>query len=215
MKKILSYFYPITKRIKTENNGIVEITYFNGKKLLDSANANYSYGSLQKILHFGLQQINISEVNSILLLGLGGGSVVQTLRNDFGFNKNITAVELDQSIIKIALEEFELNTDHYLTINHLNALHYVEQCQEKVDLIIIDVFIDNEVPSEFFLISFWLNISDIIEDNGYFIFNASTHHNEKSVLPLIEFLKSSFVVQQFDLVEGTNTLIVGKKITNW
>ena len=79
MRKILSYFYPITQKIETFQNGIVEITYYNGKKMLNSAHANYSYDSLQLILKYGLTKVDLKQVNAILLLGLGGGSVIQTL----------------------------------------------------------------------------------------------------------------------------------------
>lgn len=217
IKKILSYFYPITKKIKTQKNGIVEITYYNGKKLLDSKNANYSYGSLQKILKFGINQIELSEVNSILLLGLGGGSVIQTLRNDFGFEKQITAIDIDQKIIQIALEEFHLNETKNLTIIHADAMSYMRDAFEKVDLVIVDIYIDNIVPSEFFLTTFWDNISNVINENGFFIFNTSitgtfkTKEKEHEFYFLIERLKTNFHVQQYDLVEGTNTLLIGKK----
>ena len=217
IKKILSYFYPITKKVKTEKNGTVEITYYNGKKMLDSKNANYSYGSLQKILKFGINQIELSEVNSILLLGLGGGCVIQTLRNDFGVEKQITAIDIDNKIIQIALEEFHLNETKNLTIIHADAMSYMRDVSEKVDLVIVDIYIDNIVPAEFFLTTFWNNISNVINENGYFIFNTSitgtfkTKEKEHEFYTLMESLKTNFHVHKYDLVEGTNTLLIGKK----
>ena len=214
MKKILSYLYPIIKKIKTEHNGTVELVYSNGKKLLDSASANYSYGSLQCILKFALKQIDLEKVNHVLLLGLGGGSVIQTLRLDFGFAHQITAVEFDKTIIDIALNEFGLKEDKNLEIIEADALSYVKNRERKFDLIIIDLFIDSVVPNVFYSIDFWKNIHLLTAKNGHIIFNASTsNHDNIHLSELISLLDKYklFSIQQHDLVEDTNTIIVGKK----
>ena len=88
-KKILSYFYPITiyKETSTISKSI-EVTLYNGEMLLNTKNTNYSFGSLQKILKKGLLEIGAAEISrmeSILILGVAGGSVVQTLVTDFSF----------------------------------------------------------------------------------------------------------------------------------
>ena len=102
MIRLLSYILPITKRIESQYNGTLEITWFNGKKHLNSKNANYSYGSLQEILRIGLQKIDLLNCKKILVLGLGAGSVIETLRKDLNYNNHITALEIDPVIIEIA-----------------------------------------------------------------------------------------------------------------
>ena len=87
MKKILSYIWPVTRKFPSEFNGTLEISYVNGKKVLDTKNANYSYGSLQKILEIGLTKVNLKSVENLLLLGLGGGSIIQSLRETFEYQK--------------------------------------------------------------------------------------------------------------------------------
>ncbi len=83
MIRLLSYIFPITKKIESEYNGTLEITWHNGKKHLNTKNANYSYGSLQKILKIGLQKIDLTNCKNILILGLGAGSVIETLDKRF------------------------------------------------------------------------------------------------------------------------------------
>ena len=85
LKKIASYFYPIIlKTYRSGINGTLEVTLSNGKKILDTARSNYSYGSVQRILTKGLIGIHFNNnINSILVLGLGGGSIVQTIRTAF------------------------------------------------------------------------------------------------------------------------------------
>ena len=79
---------------------------------MDSKNTNYSYGSLQRILRRGLQSIgfkNIKDSNSILVLGIAGGSVIKTLVNEIEFKGEITGVEIDPEIISLADKYFKLN----------------------------------------------------------------------------------------------------------
>ena len=118
MKRLLSYIYPVTKTIESKYSGKLEITWYNGKKHLNSANANYSYGSLQRILKFGLKKINLSRINSVLILGLGGGSVIETLRQDFNYPGQIEAVEIDPVIIDIAKTEFGIEQNETLDVNN-------------------------------------------------------------------------------------------------
>ena len=48
-------------------------------------------------------------MESVLILGVAGGSVVQTLVTDFSFSKKITGIELDSEIIHIANSYFGLD----------------------------------------------------------------------------------------------------------
>jgi len=212
MAKLLSYLYPITKKIQSEFSGLVEITWYNGKKHLNTKNANYSYGSLQRILKFGLEHLDLNKINSVLLLGLGGGSVVQTLRNDYSYSKPITAVDIDPVIIDIARNEFQLEEDGHLKIVCADALDFMSLNNDHFDLIIIDLFIDTEVPEAFLTIPFWKDVLKASSTNGAILFNASLETTEsKTLKELIQFLKSHmYHTEVFKKVNGTNTLILSK-----
>ena len=55
MKRIFSYIFPFRLNNYTSKiNGLLEINLINGRKTLDTHRSNYSYGSLQKILHKGV-----------------------------------------------------------------------------------------------------------------------------------------------------------------
>ncbi|PNQ74616.1 spermine synthase [Hanstruepera neustonica] len=214
MVRLLSYLYPITRKVKSDTNGMLEITWYNGKKLLNSKNANYSYGSLQEILKFGLEQIDMTRIKSVLLLGIGGGSVIQTLRDDFNYQNIITAVDIDSEIIKIALEEFNLQSDNNLEIVCEDALEFVQKNSNQFDLIIIDLFIDTEVPEPFYEPSFWEEILKIKTTSGTILFNASLEKSmTKKLQQVISFLKSRvYKVDVFEAVNNTNTVVITKSI---
>ncbi len=212
MKKLLSHLLPFTKEIPSKINGTLELTLMNGKKVLDSQNANYSYGSLQKLLTYGLSQIDIPTDSQILLLGLGGGSILQPLREEFNHKGKITAIEIDKVIIKIAKNEFDVTDNSNLEIICDNAQHYVNHCKKQFEIIIIDLFIDNKVPEPFYEDEFWKKIIELIRPKGKVVFNAGINLKENTK---IKHLQASFKSQiefiQFNNVQGTNTLLIGKK----
>ena len=210
MSKILSYLYPITKKVHSDISGTLEITWYNGKKHLNTKNANYSYGSLQRILKFGLQKINLEKVNSILLLGLGGGSVIETLRQDFDYSKPILAIDIDPVIIDIAKNEFNLKEDENLKIICDDALKFMSSNTQQFDLIIIDLFVDIEVPKPFLDLVFWRHVNKASATNGAIIFNASLEKTKSTALnDVIDFLKTQFYkTEVYEKVNQTNTIII-------
>ncbi|MFD2551644.1 fused MFS/spermidine synthase [Bizionia sediminis] len=214
MLKFLSYLYPITTKVASAVSGNLEITWYNGKKYLNTKNANYSYGSLQEILKFGLKNINLAPVNSVLVLGLGGGSVVQTLREDFNYQKAITAVDIDATVIKIAKEEFQIAPSKNLHIVCEDARIYVANTSKKFDLIIIDIFIDTQVPKQFLSLTFWKAVLNIASPNAAILFNAAVSPEPNYQLEtIISFLKTHmYQVAVHKKVLGTNTLVIGKPL---
>ncbi len=213
MKKIISYIYPVTKKIKTDKNGLVEITYYNGKKILDSANANYSYGNLQKVLKFGLNKVNFNSINDILILGLGAGSVIETIRHDFHSKASITAVEIDAKIIDIAYLEFNLNDFSGCNIICDDAYQFINNTSLKFDLIVIDLFIDENPPLFLQDMAFWERIHFITNNHAYIIYNSSMKQDKtKESKEISAYINQEFKTQMYGKVENANTVYVMQKI---
>ena len=212
MIRLLSYIYPITRKVKSDFNGTLEITWYNGKKHLNTKNANYSYGSLQKILKIGLRKIDLSQCKKILVLGMGGGSVIKTLQQDFNYKNYITAIDIDAVIINIAKEEFELTKSENLEIICTDALQFMQQNNAQFDLIIIDLFIDTEIPFSFFSDSFWQDIMKATTTKGSLLFNASLHKSDNKKLSNIitQLNNNNYQVEKIEKVNKTNTLLIAK-----
>ena len=215
-KKILSYFYPITiyKETSTISKSI-EVTLYNGKMLLNTKNTNYSYGSLQSILKKGLLDIGkkeISSMESILILGVAGGSVMQTLVSDFSFAKNITGVELDEEIIDVANSYFSLDKIPNFKCIIADAEQFVQSDANHYDLIIIDIFKDADMPAFLFEESFITNCKKLLNKNGYILFN--TMNLNKNVIEnyLFHFDAHNFTQKVLKNVERYNDVIIIKRI---
>ena len=213
MKRLLSYLYPITKKIKSKYSDTLEITWYNGKKHLNTKNANYSYGSLQQILKFGLKQIQLKTVENILVLGLGGGSVIETLRKDFNYKKQIYGVDIDPVIIDLAKEEFSLKTDQNLKIICQDAVDFLDETHLNFDLIIIDIFIDTEVPNFVLEEHFWTAILKTASAKHQIIFNAALHqNNDQKLASIISILnQNKYKTETLNKLNGTNTLLIAQR----
>lgn len=217
-KKILSYFYPITiyKETSTISKSI-EVTIYNGKTLLNTTNTNYSFGSLQAILKKGLLDIGAAEINrmeSILILGVAGGSVVQTLVTDFSFSKKITGIELDSEIIHIANSYFNLDKIPNFKCVIADAEKFVQSDTSHYDLIIIDIFKDTEMPEFLFKESFISNSKQLLNKNGYILFNTMhLNRNSKNTIDkyLTHFDSNSYSKKVLKNVERYNDVIIIKR----
>lgn len=174
MKKIFSYFVPIkAKSYSSPISGELEVTYLNGRKVLDAEKANYSYGSLQRVLHMGLQHIEFSkETKSVLVLGMGGGSVVESIRRDFNSEAEITLVEIDPVMIRIAREEFDLEQYGKINIIQADAADYVKTSIGKFEVLIVDLFIQDQIPQVFTEEAFLIRLPQLMAPNGKLIFNT-------------------------------------------
>jgi len=211
MKRIFSYIYPITKKINSDHSGVLELTLVNGRKVLDSKNANYSFGSLQRILETGLHEIDLTNSSSILLLGLGGGSVIKSLRNKFSYTGVIDAVEIDSTVIEIAKNEFDIQKSEKLDIYYEDAFKYVKKCSSFYDLIIVDLFIDDKVPLKFYSKEFFENLLTLLREKGTILFNVGINETgEDNLKNLLDYFSiiPNLNINTLKNIEKTNTLLI-------
>lgn len=217
MKKLLSFIWPQTTKINTDFNGVLEVTWINGRKVLDSKNANYSYGTLQRILETGLSKIDIKNSQSTLLLGLGGGSIVHSLKNKFDYNGTLDVLEIDEKVIAIAKNEFNLSHFDNINIFNCDALDFVNTCTSNYDLIIVDLFIDQEVPTPFLTETFSNTLSKMINPKGTVLYNLGINLDKQDKpYQVINYFKKQthFTCTVLEQVTGTNTLLIAQKIAN-
>lgn len=192
----------------------MEVVSINGKKFLESKNANYSFGSLQRLLEMGLSEIDLKNVHSVLLLGMGAGSVIHSLRKKFRYTGKIVAVEWDKKIIEIARDEFSILQFDDLYIKNEDAFDFVQNHEEQYDLIIIDLFIDIEVPPQFYGVDFNENVSKLMSPESSLIFNLGIGEiNRSKRNGVTDFFRSKFEysVRVLEKVQKYNTLMIAQK----
>ncbi len=215
MKKFLSHILPFSlKKYKSKFSGQLEINYNDGKKVLDTSNSNYSYGTLQKILHKGLEEIKFTNDNqNILVLGLGGGSIIETIRDHFKSKAFIELVDIDDTIITIAKEEFEIERFNNINIICDDASDYIKKTSKTFDLIIVDIFIGDTVPEIFTEPEFLTDTINRLNPNGKIIYNTMRTTMPKETLAKIEkvFYERDLKIKVLEKVEDSNDLIIAEK----
>jgi spermidine synthase len=182
--KFLSYIYPITiESTNTDFNTSLEVEYSNGKYKLNSANANYSYGGLYDLFNLVFKQVTIewSCISNVLILGFGAGCTVPLIRGRSP-NCRIVGIEIDQTVIDLGEKYFGIKQYTDITVLCNSAFDFVTNSNQSFDLIIVDVFIDLEVPKEVESLIFLQNVKRILSINGLVIFNklipTKAHRNQ-------------------------------------
>jgi len=218
LAKLFSYFIPIN--IYKKNSAVsksLEVTWNNGELVLDSKNTNYSYGSLQRILRKGLKYIGFDRIrnfDSVLILGVAGGSVVRTLVNEIKFKGKITGVELDEEVITIANSFFKLNQISNLEIVVDDAFEFVLKTKSTYDLIIIDIFQDTTMPNFLFEDFFINRINYLLNTNGFILFNTMVI-SEKDRIRNLNYktkFEGNYSLRMYPKVEEHNELFTIKKL---
>ena len=83
--------------------------------------------------------------NIILVLGVGGGTVIELLHSQFP-NALITGVDIDRLIIDIAKKYFLHGDTPYLHLVTADAKKYMQKSSSTYDCIVIDIFTGNAIP---------------------------------------------------------------------
>lgn len=218
LKRILSYLLPIN--VYKQHSSVsknLEVTWANGELVLDSKNTNYSYGSLQRILRIGLENIGFETVlkaEHILVLGVAGGSVIKTLSEEIGFKGRITGVEIDSEVLQIANSYFGLDKIPNLEIIVDDASKYVLKDKNKYGLIIVDIFQDTTMPDFLFEDSFQKQICELLDKKGIILFNTMCL-TDKDRLRNKEYLSNInsefYTLRTIPRIERYNELIIIEK----
>lgn len=219
IRKLLSYLIPIPI-FKTKSNWSksIEVTWANGELVMDSESTNYSYGSLQRILRFGLKKIGFRKIQSmdeILVLGVAGGSVIKILRDEIHCKGKITGVDIDSEIITIANTYFQLDQIHNLTIMIADAFEFVLKSTKKYDLIIVDIFQDTKMPNFLFENFFTQKLCALLQNNGFILFNTMVLNeidNQRNTKYCSAFYQPNFKIKTIPRVEDHNELILIERI---
>jgi len=170
---LLSYLYPVTIE-QTESlwNPVLEVVLYGGRYLLNSANANYSQGSLFTMFKRLFRKLKIEwpAIKDVLILGFGTGSVAEIIRR---YNPAcvIEGVEIDEKVIELGRKYFHTGRLKDVTVYCDNAARFIGECMKKYDLIVIDVYLDLDVPEEAESEEFLINVRNSLRPGGMVVFN--------------------------------------------
>jgi spermidine synthase len=194
-KKWLSYLFDVRiESAASDLNPELHVLLCAGKLQLCTANAIYSYEDRYDNFRLLFKKINMISPKraSVLVLGLGMGSVPLLLEKTGMKIAHMTFVELDETVIYFA-EKYQL---HKLNIPYTvfcaDAEGFVTQCTESYDLIISDVFVDDVIPMNLTEVPYLQKVKELLLEDGRLIYNclASTKKDKQLSQAIFE---SAFV----------------------
>ena len=102
-----------------------------------------------------------------------------------------TAVEIDAEVLRLANVYGVSDLKSSMDFRVMDAYMYAAFCEEKFDMICMDVFLDDTVPTELENDDFLNNLKDMLTPNGILLFNKLAFH-KKDKIEADTFFKNRF-----------------------
>jgi spermidine synthase len=180
LKELISHVYEFpVEQVESKYSTILNVSFYKGRYLLSTRNAVYSFEEKYDSFADAFQQLKIDkrEIQKVLILGFGLGSIPQILSEQYKMNCNYTAVEIDPMVIHLAKNYGYMPQQSKIEVYCADAYDFVKAEQDKYDLICVDVFIDDTVPENAESEVFLYNMRRILKDNGLLIYSRLNADN--------------------------------------
>lgn len=173
-----------------------------------------------------LKKENFQNKN-ILILGLGGGSLVKYLRKKYPkANLQITAVDIDPVIVDIAKKYFAVSENENLKIILGDAKEVIEKLSrqtrdpamggKKYDYIFLDTWAGYEFPKHLFTNKFFDCCSQVLNFEGQLILNVWSTNSRDPRTPLFkEKLRNNFQIIRQVNVDTYNDVLFCRPVPRY
>lgn len=143
------YFVPqVLKKFNSKINSQIELVTFSGSLRLDMGNLTQSGEVIEKIWNKAFKDLLPRGFipKTVLILGFGAGSAAKLIHRKWP-KTEITGVELDPVVIKIAVTHFKVDKIPQLKLINQDAVKFVHDLKQKTyDLVIVDCYLGDQFP---------------------------------------------------------------------
>lgn len=169
--------------IETVPSDVTEHLYVSlryGRYQLSTAKAVYSFADLYSNFRRAFEHLNLDLLpgKSVLILGLGLGSVPYMLEAKFHRKFEYTAIELDESVVYLANKYVLQHLQSSVTVYCTDAAFFMAQNEEQFDLIAMDVFVDDVVPPGFEAEAFLEDLKRALSPGGLILYNRLAENRQ-------------------------------------
>ena len=216
-KRILSYFAEIKlEAVEGQINPELVLSLHKGRYCLSTPNAIYSFADLYDNFSksFQLMPLGKMSISDVLILGFGLGSIPYMLEKKFGKKYRYTGVEADEAVAlwasRYVLDELTSPVEMHL----MDAALFVEMCQVQYDMVVMDIFLDDEIPAEFQSVSYLKKLEALLKPEGILLYNCLSLKEEDKI-KTGSFFKNEFkkvfpAATYFDL--GGNWMLLNRAV---
>lgn len=157
----------LEERNSTYNGALKVVRSFGLGTYIQADGLTQSGGIVETIWKSTLKKISNRDIQKVLILGLGGGTLVKLL-NKFFHGVEITGIDIDSEIVNLGKKYLGLNK-YKTNILIKDALKF--ENNEKHDLIIVDTYNGDKYPLGFEDTKFVSKLKSWLEKDGIVIFN--------------------------------------------
>lgn len=215
-QKLCSYFWEVPlETSSSEFNEVLQVSLVSNTLQLCSKNAIYSFGEKYDNFYKAFRQIPdfLEQVETVLVLGLGLGSIPYMLEEKFKYDFDYTFVEIDEEVVRLAneytLQYLECSQQTYST----DAYVFLLQMSQKFDMICMDIFLDDVIPSDFESIEFLKLLKKRLAPRGFVLYNRLTVSASDLKKTEVFFKQFKQVFPEATYMDvGGNWLLCSKKI---
>ncbi|MDX1685969.1 MAG: methyltransferase domain-containing protein, partial [Saprospiraceae bacterium] len=173
-KKLLSYITDIhLESRESEHNEELHVVLSRGRHQLCTPNAIYSFDDLYDNYRNAFKKVDIGNRNydTVLILGLGLGSIPYMLENLFNCFFHYTAVEIDEEVVELANKYCLSQLESHIETIVADAHEFILQNERQFDLVCMDVFVDDIIPAKFHRREFLTALKGSISPGGLLMYN--------------------------------------------
>lgn len=173
-KRLLSYIFDIPiESLQSDHNDSLDLVLSHGRYQLLTQGAIYSYEDKYDNFRLSFEKINLNnhDIQNVLLLGLGMASIPVILERIFNRAYAYTGIEVDDAVVYLASKYIINDLNSNVEIFETDAYIFMLQNTSKYDMICMDVFIDDKIPTPFQSLEFLNLLKNALNDNGILLFN--------------------------------------------
>lgn len=172
-KKWLSYWKEQQLESIYRSENTLSISLKKGRYMLGTEATIYSWDDQYMNYVWGLKSVDWSKMDCkrVLVIGMGLGAVMYILEKNIKLYPEITAVEYDPDVIYFA-EKYSLpRFKSKINVIHADGYEYLLQSNDKYDLIIVDVCMEDVIPPGFESSECMEAVGRNLNNNGILLYN--------------------------------------------
>lgn len=216
-QKRASYLFPVhLESVPSEYNESLDLYLIRNRLRLTTHDAIYSYDDRYYNFYRAFKQTPLPRTGSdVLVLGLGLGSIPYMLENRFGKQYHYTAIEIDEAILYL-FGKYQQNRLHStFEIIQADAADFMERQEQKFQMICIDIFIGENIPTHITSDDFIRNIKNALTPSGRVLWNM-LYANKAQIREVNEFIDYQFSLffPDFQILEVLGNVIITNRPWN-
>ena len=205
-KHVLSYLFDIyICDISSEVNGSMKLLCSKGEYKLSTSKVVYSWGKHYQSFGSAFDKLSIlnnKQIQSVLVLGWGMGSIATLLKHHISIKK-IVGLDYDSALITFYEKEFQANLPIDIELHVADVFQFIANHEEQYDLICSDIFRDNITPNEIISKPYLTSLHKVLKTNGIALISKlnrtpyDREQNEKLEQNLVEMKIDAASIKSF------------------